>query len=156
MTSLKFQLRLSLLFFVGLSHNLVREMGVVHVTLRSFKISCDFEGYLDLWDQGQGQCIFFLYCLIFRFMSPQILDWVTSNFQLWLLKRGTSGWRSITSSIYLNWNLLVIYCRFEINLFFFRLKAEWGWLLYLKNHFSITSGLADMTSLNFQLLISLL
>ena len=90
----------------------------------------------------------------FWFIPPQILDWVTLNFQLWLLKKGISGWRGITSSIYLNWNLSVIYCRFEIKLF--SVKAECGWLLYRKNHFSVTSGLADMPSLNFQLLISLL
>ena len=132
MTSLNFQLQISLLFFVRLSHNLVREIWVVHVTLTSYRISCDLEGHLDLWDQGQGQCIFFHYYLIFRFMPPQILDWVTSNFQLWLLKKGTSGWRCITSLIYLNWNLSFIYCRFEIKIF--SVKAEWGWLLYLKNH----------------------
>ena len=106
------------LIFVRLSHNLVREIWVVHVTLRSYKKSYDLEVHLDLWDQCQGQCIFFHYCLIFRFMPPQILDWVTSNVQLWLLKKGTSGWRGKTSLIYLNWNLSVIYCRFEINFFF--------------------------------------
>ena len=53
-TSLNIQLRISLLFFVRLRHNLVRENWVVLVTLRSYKISCDLEGHLDLWGQGQG------------------------------------------------------------------------------------------------------
>ena len=55
MTSLSFQLRISLLFYVGLSQNLVREMRLVHDTLRSYKISRDLEGHLDLWVQLQGK-----------------------------------------------------------------------------------------------------
>ena len=59
---------------------------VVHLTLRSYKI-CDLEGHLDPRGQGQSQCILFLYCSICRFIPPQILDWVNSNFQLMLLKK---------------------------------------------------------------------
>ena len=60
MTSLNFQLRISLLFFVGLSHNLVRVTWVVHVSLKSYKISYGRQGHLDLWGQLQGKYIFFL------------------------------------------------------------------------------------------------
>ena len=151
MTSFSFQLRMSLLFFVRLCQNMVREIWVVHVTLRSYKILCDFGGHLDLLGQEQGQCIFFLYCLICRLIHPQILYRVTSYFQLWLLNKGTAGQRGITSSIYLNWNISSIYCRFEIKLCFGKSRTMMT-LLFIKNHFSVTSGLADMTSLNFQLL----
>ena len=48
MTSLCFQLRISLLLYVGLSHKLVREISIVHITLGSYKISCDLEGHLDI------------------------------------------------------------------------------------------------------------
>ena len=37
MTSLCFQLRISLLLYVGLSHTLIREISIVHITLRSYK-----------------------------------------------------------------------------------------------------------------------
>ena len=121
MTSLNFQVRIFLLLFVELSHNLVRKIWVVHVSLRSYKISCDLEGHLDLWGQGQGQRIF-LYCLICRFIPPQILDWVNSNFQLWLLKKRTFGWRGFTSSIYLNWNIFFICCWFDIKLILVKKK----------------------------------
>ena len=36
----------SFLFYIGLSHNLVKEIWVVHMTLRSYKISCDIEGHV--------------------------------------------------------------------------------------------------------------
>ena len=87
MTSLSFQLRISLLLYVWLSHNLVREMRSVYVTLRLYKISCDLEGHLDLWGQLQGKRIFFLYRLICSYITPSILDWITSNFQRWFLKQ---------------------------------------------------------------------
>ena len=87
MVSLNFQLRISLLFFVGLSYTLVRVIWLVHVALKSYKISCELEGHLDLWCQWQGQCIFFLHRLICPFISPPILDHVTSNFQLCSLKK---------------------------------------------------------------------
>ena len=64
MPSLKFQLRISFLFYVGFSHNLVKEIWVVHMTLRSYKISREIEGPVDLWSQLQGKYIFFLYRLI--------------------------------------------------------------------------------------------
>ena len=59
MMSLNFQLRISLLYNVGLSHNLVREIWVDHMTLRSYQISCDIEGHVDLWGLLQDKCIFF-------------------------------------------------------------------------------------------------
>ena len=90
------------------------------------------KSYGLLWGQGQGQCIFFLYCLICRFIHPHILDRVTLNFQVRLLKKETSGWRGITSSIYLDWNISIIYCRFEIKLIL--VKAEWRWLLVHKKN----------------------
>ena len=48
MTSLCFQLRISLLLYVGLSHKLVREISIVHITLESNTMSCDLEGNLDI------------------------------------------------------------------------------------------------------------
>ena len=48
MTSLCFQLRISLLLYVGLSHKLVREISIVHITLGSYKISFHLEGNLDI------------------------------------------------------------------------------------------------------------
>ena len=72
MTSLNFQLRISLLFFVGLTHNLVREIWVVHVNLRSYKISCVLVGQLDNLGQWQGQCIFFLSGFIFSIHNSAI------------------------------------------------------------------------------------
>ena len=88
MTSLKFQLRISFLFNVGLSHNLVKEIWVVHMTLRSYKISCDIEGHVDLWGQLQGKCIFFRNRWICQFITPSIAYQITSNFQVWSLKTG--------------------------------------------------------------------
>ena len=112
MPSFKFQLRLSFLFYVGFSHNLVKEIWVVHMTLRSYKISCEIEGHVDLWSQLHGKCIFFLYRLICQFITPSILDQITPNFQVWSLKakekyrgmfRGeSSGCKGITSSIFFN------------------------------------------------------
>ena len=80
MPSLKFQLRISFLFYVGFSHNLVKEIWVGHTTLRSYKISCEIEGHVDLWSQLKGQCIFFLYRLICQFITQSILDRITPNF----------------------------------------------------------------------------
>ena len=112
MPSLKFQLRISFLFYVGFSHNLVKEIWVVHMTLRSYKISCEIEGHVDLWRQLQGKCIFFLYRLICLFITESILNRFTPNFQVWSLKakekyrgmlRGeSSGCKGITSSIFFN------------------------------------------------------
>ena len=50
-----------------------------------------------------------------------------------VVDRRTSGSRSITSSIYLNWNISVIYCQIEIKLV--SIKAEWRWVLFRKNYF---------------------
>ena len=112
MTSFKFQLRISFLFYVGFSQNLVKEIWVGHMTLRSYKISCEIEGHVDLWSQLKGKCIFFLYRLICQFITQAILDRITSNFQVWSLKakekyrgmlRGeSSGCKGITSSIFFN------------------------------------------------------
>ena len=112
MPSLKFQLRISFLFYVGFRHNLVTEIWVVHMTLRSYKISCEIEGHVDLWSQLKGKCIFFLYRLICQFITQSILDRITPNFQVWSLKakekyrgmlRGeSSGCKGITSSIFFN------------------------------------------------------
>ena len=110
MTSLSFQLRISLLLYVWLSHNLVREMKLVHVTLRSYKISYDLEGHLDLWDQLQDKQKFFLYRLICPYITPSILDWITPKFYI---KKGTSGYIGITSPTSLDWHISVIYCRIQ-------------------------------------------
>ena len=107
------------------------------------------------WGQWQGHCIFFLYRLICQFITPSILEGVSWNFQLSSLKNGTSRFGGITSSIYLNWNIFVLYCEIEIKLVL--VKAEWWWLSFLKKiFFYVTSGLTDMTSLKFQLRISFL
>ena len=76
------------------------------------------------------------------------------NLSVVVVDKGTSGCRVITSSLYLDWNISVIYCRIEIKLVL--VKEEWRWLLFRKNTFCVTSGLANMTSLSFQLRISLL
>ena len=71
-----------------------------------------------------------------------------------VVEKGTSGCRGNTSSIYSNWNISVIYCRIEIKLVL--VKAKWWWLLFCRGTFYVTSGKANMTSLSFQLRISLL
>ena len=115
--SLKFQLRISFLFYVGFSHNLVKEIWVVHMTLRSYKISCEIEGHVDRWSRLQCKSIFFLYRLICQFITQSILDRITPNFQVWSLKvkekyRGMLSWESsgckgITSSF--QWRYLMYY-----------------------------------------------
>ena len=80
----------------------------------SFKIPCDLEGYLDLWGQLQGKCLILLYRLLCPFITLSILCRITSNFQLWSLRKGTSGYIGMTSSISLNWHISVIYCRIEL------------------------------------------
>ena len=90
MTSLKFQLRISFLFNVWFRHNLVKDIWVVHMTLRSYKISCEIEGDVDLWSQLQDKCIFFLDRLICQFITQSILDRINPNFQVWSLKRSRS------------------------------------------------------------------
>ena len=99
MTSLWFQLRISLLVYVGLSHKLVREISIVHITLRSYKISCDLEGHLDILGRLQGKWIIFLYRLISPFITPSILDRLTSNFNGDCWKR-TSGHRYYVINIF--------------------------------------------------------
>ena len=80
MTSLCFQLRISLLLYVGLSHKLVREISIVHITVRLYKISRDLEGHYDILDQLQGKRILFIYRLISPFITPSIIDRITSIF----------------------------------------------------------------------------
>ena len=55
------------------------------------------------------------------------------TFSTVVVDKGTSGCRSITSSIYLNWNISVIYYRIKIKLVFN--KAEWRCFLIRKNYF---------------------
>ena len=50
-----------------------------------------------------------------------------------VVDKRTSGWRSIMSTIYLNWNITVIYCRIKIKLV--SVKAEWWWVLFRKSYF---------------------
>ena len=80
----------------------------------SFKIPCDLEGHLDLWGQLQGKCILFLSRLVCPFITLSIFCRITSNFQLWSLKKKTSGYIGMTSSISLNLHISVIYCRIEL------------------------------------------
>ena len=111
MTSLSFQLRISLLFFNGLSHDLVREILDIHVTLRSYEISCDPECHLDLLGQLLGKWIFFLRRSICPFITPSILDRITSNFQRWSLNFRLHMYYVIKS---LKWHISVIHCRIEL------------------------------------------
>ena len=136
MTSLKFQLRTSFLFYFGLSHNLFRVVWEVHVTLRLYQISCDLEGHLDIGVNGKVNVYSFVYRLICQFITPSIFDRASWKFQLLSLKNGTSGFGGITSSTYLNWNIFVLYCQIEIKLVL--VKAEWWWLSFLKKYFSMS------------------
>ena len=78
MTSLWFQLRISPLLYVGLSQNLIRQKRIVHITLRSYKITCDLEGHHDILGQLQVKWIFFLY----RLISPFITQFLTESLQI--------------------------------------------------------------------------
>ena len=80
----------------------------------SFKVPCDLKGHLDLWGQFQGKSILFLSRLVCSVIILSILCRITSNFQLWLLKKGSSGHIGMTSSISLNWHISAIYCRIEL------------------------------------------
>ena len=82
MTSLSFQLRISLLFYVLLNHNLVTEVRLVHFFI--LNIMWRWRS-LWPWGQWQGKCIFFFYRLVCPFITPSILDRITSNYQLWAL-----------------------------------------------------------------------
>ena len=108
------------------------------------------------WPLGSRARSMHILSLLFDLSSHTSVNSWLSHFKFSIVvEKGTSGWSGITSSIYLNWNISVIYCRFEIKLIL--VKAEWRWLLFLKKKlFYVTSGLAYMTSLNFQLRISLL
>ena len=55
------------------------------------------------------------------------------KFSTVVVDKGTSGCSSITSSIYLNWNISVIYNRIKIKLILE--KAEWRCPLFRKNYF---------------------
>ena len=114
MTLLKFQLRISFLFYVGLSHNLVKGIWAVHMTLSSYKMSCYIEGHVDLWGRLQGACIFFLNRWICQFITPSIS--LPNHFKSSsvVVEKGTSSCKGITSSILLNWDFSVIYYRIEL------------------------------------------
>ena len=101
MTSLYIQLRISLLIVVGLSHNLVRVVWVVHDTLWSYKILCDIEGHVDLLGPLHGK---WLFSLLFDLSihNSSILDQITS------------GCKYDTSSIFFNWDISVINCQIEL------------------------------------------
>ena len=53
-----------------------------------------------------------------------------------VFEKGTSGYLAITSSIYLNWNISVIYFQIDIKLVL--INAEWRWLLFRKKHFAMS------------------
>ena len=133
MTSLNFQLRISLLFFVRLRQNLVREIWVVLVTLSSYKISCDLEGHLDPWVKCKVNAYSFF---IVWFVDSYLRKFLIKSLQIFncgCWQKELPVCSGITSSIYLNWNISVIYCRFEIKLIL--VKAEWRWLLFRKRTF---------------------
>ena len=60
------------------------------------------------------------------------------KFQTIIVEKGTSGFGGITSSIYLNWNISIINGQFEVKLVL--VKAEWQWLLFLKQHVFVKHG----------------
>ena len=97
MMSLNFQLRISLLFNVGLSHNLVRRIWVVHMTLRPYQISCDIEGHVDLWGLLQDKCIFNLSLLFDLSIPNSVNSWPNHfKFSTVVVEKGTSGCIGIT------------------------------------------------------------
>ena len=90
-TSLSFQLRISLLLYVGLSHKLVREIWIVHITLRCVKYNVSLTVILTFWVNCNVNVIeYFLCLLISPFITPSILNRITSNFERWLLKKELS------------------------------------------------------------------
>ena len=102
------------------------------------------------WGQWQVRCIFSLYRLNFPFITPPILDRVTSNLQLSSLTKGTSGFGviSIFKLEYLrfvqsNWDQTG-FGKSKMTVTFISIKK------------SVTFGLADMASWKFQLRISFL
>ena len=86
MTSFSFQLRISLLLCVGLSHTLVREIWIVHITLRCVKYNVSLTVTLTFWVNCNVN-EYSLCLLISPFITPSILDRITSNFERWLLKK---------------------------------------------------------------------
>ena len=61
-----------------------------------------------------------------------------------------SGNLGITSSIFWDWNISVIFCPIDIKLVLVKRKME------MTKNFYLTSGFADMTSLNFEVRTSFL
>ena len=59
-----------------------------------------------------------------------------------VFEKGTSGYLGITSSIYLNWDISVIYCWIDIKLVL--IKAECWWLLFRKKHFSVSRPVSQI------------
>ena len=132
MTSLNFQLRIS--YFWSDCITIWSERSGWSIWLWGhIKYHVTLKVTLTFGFNGKVIAYSFFYCLICQFITPQILDWDTSGFQLRSLRKGTSGWQGIWWSIYLNWNISFIYCRFEIKLIL--VKAEWWWLLVRKNTF---------------------
>ena len=67
-------------------------------------------------------------------IHTSVNSWLSHfKFSIVVVEKRSSGWSGITSSIYLNLNISVIYCRFEIKLIL--VKAEWRWLLFRKKTF---------------------
>ena len=106
MTSLCIQLQISLLIVVGLSHNLVRVVWVVHDTLWSYKILCDIIGHVDLLGRLHGK---WLFSLLFDLSihNSSILDRITSNVQLWSLLEELPVANMIHHQFFLNWDISV-------------------------------------------------
>ena len=87
----------------------------------SYKIYRDLEDHFDLWGQQQGKCIFFL--SLGLSVHNSVNSWPNYfNLSTVVVDKGTSGCRGITSSLYLNWNISVIYCRIEIKLVLVKAK----------------------------------
>ena len=87
----------------------------------SYKILCDLEGHFDLWVNGKVNPHSFL--SLGSSVHNSVNSWPNFfNLSTVVADNGTSGCRGITSSLYLNWNICVIYCRIEIKLV--SVKAE--------------------------------
>ena len=65
------------------------DIDVIYNIMWPWSMKRDFylHVYLDLWGQLQGKRIFFLYRWMSPYITPSILDWITTYFQRWFLKK---------------------------------------------------------------------
>ena len=96
------------------------------------KLWLNFNLYVNVIQQ-HAMHVKYMYILSLSFglsIHNSVNSWPTySKISKVVVDKRTSGCRSITSSIYLNWNISVIYCRIEIKLV--SVKAEWPLFLFV-------------------------